>query len=350
MTTKKNIIRKIYENSKCHYKSRTRLRKSIIISVSAIFVFIALIFIFISPFTKYLVEKYDTKITGREITMDYAYVNPFTGYVYLDNFKSYELNSDSLFLTATNVSGNFSMLKLFSKTFEITELVLNQPEGIIIQSGDKHDLNFSDIIEKFTPKKTGKAKDPVHFSILKLIINDGEFHYRENVIPVNYFIKQVNIECGGILWNADTIQFKFSFLSGTGGGNMKGNFTVNSKNLDYHYAVVANKYDLKFLQQYLDDITNFGSFTAILNANVTAKGNFKDKENVIAKGLVAIEDFHFGKNSKEDYMSFENSVVVINELSPKYHKYSFDSISVKHPYFKYERYDHLDNFQAMFGK
>lgn len=350
MTIKK-IIKSKDENSNGSHKSKThKLRKTIIISSGIIVILIALIFIFISPIAKYLVEKYDEKITGREITIDYAYVNPFTGYVYLDNFKSYELKSDSIFLSAEGVSGNFSMWKLFSKTYEISELVLNQPKGIIMQKGDKHDLNFKDIIEKFTPKKTGKAKSPVHFSILKLIVNDGEFHYRENVIPVNYFIKQVNIECGGIRWDADTIPFKFSFVSGIGGGEMKGDFTVNSKNLDYHFAVVANKFDLKFMEQYLKDISNYGTFSAFLNADINAKGNFKDKENIIAKGMLGLDDFHFGKNPKEDYASMKKIVVTINELSPKYHKYSFDSISLNHPYFKYERYDQFDNIQAMFGK
>lgn len=349
MTTKK-IIKSITNNGKRFNKeSKRKLKKTVIITSAIILILMVVIIIFISPIAKYLIEKYDKKITGREITMDYAYVNPFTGYVYLDNFRAYELESDSVFLSADGVSGSFSMLKLFSKTYEISELVLDQPKGMVIQIGDKHDLNFNDIIEKFTPEKTGKSKSPVHFSILKIKINEGEFHYRENVIPVNYFIKKVNIESSGIYWNADTIAFKFSFLSGTGSGDMKGDFTVNSKNLDYHFAVVANKFDLKVLEQYLKDISNYGSFAAFLNADIKAKGNFKSKEDIIASGMLAINDFHFGKNPKEDYASFEKTVLTINELSPKYHKYSFDSVSISHPYFKYERYDDMDNIQAMFG-
>lgn len=349
--TDKETEKSTNENKKDNPKSKLyRIRKTLLIISGIIILLVALVIIFISPIAKYLIEKYDTKFTGREITINYAYVNPFTGYVYLDNFKSYELKSDSLFLSADGVSGNFSMLKLFTKTYEISELVLNQPKGMIIQIGDKHDLNFMDIIKKFTSKKTGETKSPVHFSILKLKINDGLFYYRENVIPVNYFIKQVNIECGGIHWNSDTIPFKFSFVSGIGGGEIKGDFTINSKTLDYQAAIVANKFDLKGLEQYIKDMSNYGSFAAILNANIKAKGNFKDKENITAHGMIGIDDFHFGKNPKDDYASFENVVITINELSPKFHKYSFDSISFKHPYFKYEKYDHLDNIQTMFGK
>ena len=123
-----------------------------------------------------MIENYDEKITGREITIDYAYVNPFTGYVYLDNFKAFEYKSDSVFLAAESVNANFSMLKLFSKNYEITELELVHPIGKIIQTGSKHDLNFMDIIKKFTPDKKRKdiaKKSPVQFSIIKMKIFDN---------------------------------------------------------------------------------------------------------------------------------------------------------------------------------
>jgi hypothetical protein len=329
--------------------SKHKLRKPFII-FAIILLFFALTIIFISPISKYLVEKYDTKFTGREITMDYAYVNPLTGYIYFNNFKVYELKSDSIFLSTDGVSGDFAMWKLFSKTYEISELVLNNPQGSIIQDGNNHDLNFMDIVKKFSPKKTEKVKSLVHFSILKIKIKDGVFHYFENVIPVKYFIKNVNIESTGYQWNNDTIALKFSFLSGIGKGDIKGNITINSKTLDYRLDVIANKFDLKVMEQYLTDITNYGSFAANLDADIKATGNFKDRQNVIAKGMLAFSDFHFGKNPKEDYASFDKLVFMVNELSPKYHKYSFDSISLIHPYFKYEKYDHLDNMQTMFGK
>jgi hypothetical protein len=62
-----------------------------------------------------------------------------------------------------------------------------------------------------------------------------------------------------------------------------------------------------------------------------------------------VKDFHFGKNISEDYASFDKLVLAINKLSPKKHLYLCDSIMLKHPYFKYERYDKLDNLQTMFG-
>jgi hypothetical protein len=98
------------------------------------------------------------------------------------------------------------------------------------------------------------------------------------------------------------------------------------------------------------DIANYGHVRGNLDADLQAEGNFKNSQNLVAKGPVALNDFHFGKNEKEDYLSFKKVAVDIIQLSPKNKKYVFDSIFVLEPYFKYERYDHLDNLQDMFGK
>ena len=63
----------------------------LIISIAVI------IILLISPITKHVIEKYDVQYTGRKITMDRVYVNPFTGYFHFSNLKVYELNSDSIF-------------------------------------------------------------------------------------------------------------------------------------------------------------------------------------------------------------------------------------------------------------
>jgi uncharacterized BrkB/YihY/UPF0761 family membrane protein len=58
-------------------KNRKRiLKKTLIIIFSILITLVLIIILFASLITKYLVEKYDYKYTGREITMDWAYTNP----------------------------------------------------------------------------------------------------------------------------------------------------------------------------------------------------------------------------------------------------------------------------------
>ena len=119
-------------------------KKVFVVILSSVLILAAVVIIFISPLTKYLVEKYDEKYLGREIKMDWAYVNPFTGYVYFSNIRFFELKSDSVFLSINGLSGNFEMLKMINKTYEITQLKLYRPRGVFIQN--KKELNIDDLI------------------------------------------------------------------------------------------------------------------------------------------------------------------------------------------------------------
>lgn len=144
--------------------------------------------------------------------MNRVYVNPYTGYFSFKDLKIYESKSDSVFISIQSLNINFNMLKLLSKKYEISELQLDHPRGIIIQN--KKLFNFTDLIEKFSSKDTLSAnKEPIHFNILNVKINDGEFYYREKITPINYFIKHVNIESTGKCWDVDTIAANFSFIS-----------------------------------------------------------------------------------------------------------------------------------------
>jgi hypothetical protein len=323
-----------------------KAKKITFISLGTLIVLGLALILLASPLAKYLIEKHDEKYTGRKITLDWAYVNPFTGYIHLNNIKIHESNRDSVFLSANSISADVAMLKLFSKTYELSAVILDQPHGAFIQN--KKALNLDDLIERFSSKDS--TKEPVHFNFLNTRIIDGEFTYREEQIPINYRIKNVNFESAGKRWDADTIASNFSFLHASDSGSVKGNFTVNLKNQDYRFAAIVRDYDLDIIQQYLKDLTNYGTFKATLAADIKATGNLKDEEDVTIRGKFAIDNFHFGKNPKEDYVAFDKLVMKIIEQSPKAHRYSFDSIWLSRPYMRYERYDYLDNVQRMIGK
>jgi hypothetical protein len=321
------------------------------------FIIIAFIVVvlFISPIAKYMGTKYGEKYTGRQIKMGLVYVNPFTGYVHISNLRIYDsknspdiTNSDSLFFSAKGVTANFALFKMLTKNIEITKITLYRPIGIIIQK--RKQLNFDDLIQRYTPDKSDTTPSKFHFSILKITIINGIFYYHEKEIPVNYYIKGVNIESSGWHWKQDSIGAYFSLTSGTGNGMAEGSLTINFKNLDYRFSTRIQKFDLKTLVPYFKELTNFGTFSANLDANIKATGNFLDQENIHANGLIALNDFHFGKNTNDDYASFDILVLNIIDLSPKYHRYIFGSLLLNKPFFKYERYDYLDNLQMMFGK
>src|ERR1043165_2294739 len=326
------------------------LKRTLLVISLVVIITVVVVIAFISPIAKYLVEKYDVKYLGREVKIGWLYLNPFTGYLHLGNLKVYEAKSDTLFFSADGVSVNYNLWKCLKKTYEITGITLTRPVGYIKQ--DHKQFNFSDLIERFTPKEkdTLHLKPPVHFNILDIVIKDGEFHYNEQSIPVNYFVKKVDIKSTGKRWNVDSVEVQFAFSSGPNSGDIKGTASLNLDSLRYRMDVGIEHFDLKLLEQYLKDMANYGHLSAMLDAHIKAEGSLKDQLDMIASGFVQVSDIHFGKRAGEDFAAIDKFVLQAVEINPREYEYVIDSIMIDHPFFKYEHYDHLDNIQKMFGE
>jgi hypothetical protein len=109
------------------------LRKTLLIPAGIIVGLFILIIVFISPIVKYIVEKYDEKYTGRQITMDRAYVNLLTDYIHFANFKFHEYKSDSVFVSCSGISAHLDFWTLLSKEYEIKDITFDKPWIIVIQ-------------------------------------------------------------------------------------------------------------------------------------------------------------------------------------------------------------------------
>lgn len=322
-------------------RKRTLIRGSIIVLICAFAV------VPLSSFVgKVLLEKYDVQWLGREITVSRAYVNPYTGYVHLNGVKVFEAQGDSLFITAEGASARIFLPKLFFRVVEINELTINRPWASLVQ--DKKQLNFDDLIELFTGGT--RSARPWHVTLLATKIIDGEFHYREKVIPINYFVAGVNIESDGKERDVDTVAAKFYFREGKSEGDMQGNLMVNFKNLDYRLALNVRDFDMEIMRQYIWELINYGMFRAHLDARILATGNFRARDSIKLKGTMAVRDLHLGKTTEDDYFSFATLAVAIEAFSPVDRIFLIDSVILSDPYLRFERFDSLDNVQAMFGK
>ena len=297
-----------------------RQRNIFLISLSSVAAMVVLLFLFLSPIAKYLIERYDKELCGRELKLQYAYVNPFTGYIQLKGLTAYELQGDSVFISTKSVHAYISIAKLFSRVVEINNLTLDAPRARFIQN--KKVFNFDDIIQKFSTHATGHSSWSVE--LINEKIENGEFHFIDKIIPINYFIKETNITFSGKLNQGDKIAAQFSCKAGIGTGDMKGNFTIDSKTKGYRFAVRVHDLDLEIIRQYIWELINYGMFTAHLDADLHASGNFNSKDSISLRGRMEVRDFHLGKTNTDDYAAFKNLVMVAQEVSPLKKRYLFD--------------------------
>jgi len=303
----------------------------------------------LSLIAKWFIQKYDVQITGREIYVDWVYVNPITGFAYMHNLVIHEYESDSVFLKADGLSANITMYKLFARSYDITSLTLNRPTGFVIQK--ELVFNFLDLIEKFKADEDEKPREEqVKFNLQNIKIINGTFHYTEDQTPVAYFIKNVHIKSTGYRYDVDTMAIDFAFSSGPSSGEVIGNLTIDLANQNYKLNVAIDTFDLAVVNQYLQDLTNYGSVSAMLDADIKTTGNFGSTDSISTRGNIAISNFKFKQDDKDDLASFKKLVIAIHHLSPKDMIYHYDSVILTQPFAKYQLYDYLDNVQAIFGE
>ena len=321
-------------------KIRNRFLRIVVIVVCVLFLFVALVIAFISPIMKRLIIEGGEKSLHREITIGLFYFNPFTGHMYAHHFLMQEKQSSDTFISAADVSCNVSVRELFKKTFNSSSFKISNGRMNIIQ--DSNTLNFQDWLTSDSTKK-----QPIHYCIRNIEIDNSEVHYHELTIPVSYYVKKVNIKCPLLEWDVDTMLYEYSFASGMGTGNVKGTYKLNTRDKDFDLKAVVSHFDLRPMEQYIKDFASYGNLSAFLDANIHTLGDLKDKYEMMTTGNMAITDFHFGKTAGDDYLYFSKFSMNIDSLSPANKKYFFSAVVLDSPFVKYEKYDYLDSFARM---
>ena len=133
-------------------------------------------------------------------------------------------------------------MKLFFSEYEIDNLKLQHPILQMIQ-GNEQD-NIDDLIQLFNPPDLIDAdSSTIAISILNIEMIDGEFHYKETEIPVQYSFKNIDITSAGYRWDVDTISAAFSFESGIGSGTVQGYTNVNTVQSSYYLDIQVQQLD-----------------------------------------------------------------------------------------------------------
>lgn len=306
---------------------------------------VLLLIIVASPLTKYLVEKYDVKYTGREITIGRAIVNPLAGSLGLRNFRMYESGSDSVFVSAGKFAANISILKLIRGIYDVSSIKLNKPEINIIREDTV--FNFSDLITKFATAGDTVPEEVLKLNIRNIEVNDGVVHYSERKIPVNLTISEINFSSKGMFWDVDTINGEFSLVPGE--GQLSGDFMFNQKSSDYRLALNLAGFGIKQFEPYLEEMaTGKANLSAYIDLDVKTHGNAKELLKGQASGSFELRDLHFGPDSLQDFMSMKRMLIQFRDVDLAVNRFYFDSILIDRLDILYQKYDTLDNFRRMF--
>lgn len=138
-----------------------------------------------------------TEALGREVKVGNLSLSLFSGGVAADNISIADdpQFSKSAFISAQSLKVGVEMIPLiFSKTLNVTELTLSQPQISLIKSENGERWNFSSLGGKNTsaPKETKSSGNP-NLSVAKLNVSDGKLTVSQVGEGVKRVYDKVNI-------------------------------------------------------------------------------------------------------------------------------------------------------------
>ena len=322
-------------------------RKVVLVTGICIVTIIILAFVFLSPITKWAIEKYSPKYVGRQIKMEGLFLNLFTGSMNVTDMKIYEKNNKAVFFKVHELYANITLRKLLSSVYEINEVKINKPEINIIQKGNH--FNYDDLIEKFSSKETTtstKKQEPVKYYLRNFHIDSAIITYI-NTSPYNKIqIVRTNVQIPLVAWNNPAYNINVNLGVATGGEiDTKANF--NSKSLRYNVALNIKQFNINPFYVYLKDYLKVNSLNGLLSTKLNLHGNMHKATDIAAKGDLVIEKFAVIDNTNDLLAAIDKMDVQIDSINTAHDLYKLQIISLQKPFCKLAMYDNGYNFNRL---
>ncbi|HEX2922280.1 MAG TPA: DUF748 domain-containing protein [Bacteroidales bacterium] len=311
----------------------------IILILISIYIFLIVI---ASPLTKYMIQRYDYKLTGREITLDNVFINPLGGRATIRRMSVFEYENDTVFFYAGKISTDMSLLKLLTGNYEVKSLKINNPEIRVF----RHDsvFNFSDLMDRFLIVDT-LDKEELHLNILDITIRNGIVRYSEPGITGTTNFSGIDFKSPGFKWNVDSITGTFSLIPAS--GTTSGSFMLNIDSLDYRLKLILNDFNSAAFNQYTENFFSGINISSDSDIQLNIQGNLNKLLQGKGSGRVVINDFNMVKDRTVEYLSFEEFLVSFRDINLEDKKFYFDSIRLSKPFILYQLFDTLDNFRRL---
>ncbi|TAF51293.1 MAG: DUF748 domain-containing protein, partial [Sphingobacteriia bacterium] len=328
------------------FKTLSRTAKILVLLAATLVVVLLAVVLFVSPISKYLIEKYSVQYTGRQIRMDKLNINLFTGNVVFRQLTVQEAKSKEVFVQIDRLSVNLAVYKLWAGQYDITALSAENPLVNLHQKGEH--FNYDDLMERFLGEDSATAapSDPVKYWVRNIQVRNAQLVYTNNK-PVNTItLQQVQFNMPLVAWNDSVYRMEAAGKLLTG-GDLRGRLSVNANTLAYQLGMQAKGINLVMLSPYLRDYLKVKSLEGLVDADLQLTGNFNAPTDLAASGEVKAHRFAIVDQTNELLTAVEETTVLIDTLNTVKNLYRFDRIALERPFVRVSMYDKGFNYERI---
>jgi len=308
---------------------------------------LVLLVIFISPITKYLIEKYSVEYTGRQIKMDGLRINLFNGHATTSGLRIYEPDGHTEFISCKKFSANIVVHKLVWKSkYDITEMKLEKPVLRIVQDGDH--FNYDDLMKRFlsdtTPAKPGEK--PVEYWVRNITADSAKILYENKKPAAKVSIINADIFLPLVAWN-DPVYRIHGIMDIATGGHLAGDMVLNADTYGYSVDADLRQFNIGWMYPYLRDYMKVKALDGMVSSKLKVTGNFNHPTAIAASGEMLAEKFAIIDETNEKLTSVDQLMIRIDTLNTQKNIFNFSTININRPFIRVTVYDQGFNYERI---
>ena len=301
-----------------------RLAKILLITLTALFIIYTIAGFFIAPMIiKSETVDYVKEEFKRDAEIESVSFNPFTISLSVEGFKLFEKGKEGVFFSFKEFFINVSLWPLLSKTVDIQEVALREPDGSIIRLNEE-EFNLSDLMKVATEQKTDsvaveKETEPWQIFIQKFELERLHLLITDKAVtpPAETRIDSFSVTVTNLRFNSsDTSDFSLtSNLRHGGNFSLSGNFSMTPLKADLEFSL--DQASLKPLAPYIGELAYLRLDEGILSIDGSIKVNEpspSEKMDISFEANTTLNNFKL-YDTKHDERFLEWNSLTVSEIS-----------------------------------
>lgn len=328
------------------------IRKIIFITLIVLAVIILLGLIMLPGLARRYTVNHSKQLLGRQIALDKLKINYFTGTVKLFNFKMFEADDATVFVSFDTLIIDAEPYRMFRNDMVLEQFYLKGLNAKIIQADST--FNFDDLIAFYAAKEDSVAADtatsePIHFHLSNIELKGAEFTYEDKTINKTTTLRDLSFFIPYVGWNQEQKSeagLRFAFKNE---GYFQSSIHVDPIGGDFEADIMIHHLYLNTFQDYLTSTINISSLEGMLNSNLAIKGNINTPDRSVLSGSVEVIGFMMKDLQNKDFLGAKNLNCRLQSIDYFNASYVIDSVTLTEPYVFFELDTVTNNFFEIFN-
>lgn len=294
------------------------------------------------PIAKNYVNEHCKELCGRTVTIDKVTTNLFVGKVKIIGFQMLEQNDKDEFCTFDTLIVKINPFKLMSSEVKLNEITLISPKVAVIQNGDV--FNFDSLIDFYDTEEEEEVEEEEEsnwvINLNNITLKRGSVLYKDVEIGSKFDMDNLQLEIPHIYFSGENTDVGIN-LDFAEGGQLGLTVAYEMEKGLYDLTINLKDFSLSPVLPYLKDYLALSEFDGKLNTEISVKGSTEHIMNIIASGVVNINDITLKDNNEHEVLSAKKITVDIDKIDVEKDKYIFNAIELDGINTEYIVYDSL---------